>query len=180
MGPPGHDACDPIPSMASGCLAQMHIPQGPGTLNLRPAVTIVTSGLESPARSGWNPSHFFSSDHTRDTPHPHPPWSSPMAGWGGPRLWRSCGLSPLPHPSPAIRDGVPKSCVSATKWHLSTAANIPRAQRPRKVATNWSLLACPARDTPRQEQAQGLEAEMLRLHLGREFRAVGGWQGHPL
>ena len=70
MGPPGHDACDPVPSMASGCLAQAHIPQGPGTLNLRPAVATVMMGLESPAKSRWNPSPFFSSDHTRDSPTP--------------------------------------------------------------------------------------------------------------
>ena len=98
----------------------------------------VMLGLNSPANSRWNPSPFFSSDHTRNSPTPTHQGVHPQRG----------GLSPLPRPSPAIRDAAPKSCVSPTKWHPCTAANIPRAQRPRKAVTNGQSWPGPPETRP--------------------------------
>ena len=61
----------------------------------------------------------------------------------------------------------PDSPVCPTKWHPSTAANMPRAERPRKAAAA-PVQSWPARATPRQEHGAGGAggAAMLALPLG--------------
>lgn len=68
----------------------------------------------------------------------------------------------------------PDSPVSPTKWHPSTAANMPRAERPIKAAAA-PVQSWPACATPRQKHGAGGVggAEMLTLPLGLGVQGTG-------